>query len=269
MKDDIHLNTLVDQVMSNPKYQHIATDLVERLSQEAIAKGLHGKPAIKAVRNKLHQVGGAYFKRIPDYTDAEIELSKLPQDLHAEFIKQFCVAQMENHASTAERLPILDTFFQTCLAPIAPIVSVLDLACGLNPLAIHWMPLVDGFRYDACDIYLDMVGLINNFFNHLHLNGKAQPCDLLNKIPDINPQVTFLLKSIPCLEQIDKGSGSQILSSIKSKHILISFPVRSLTGRKKGMPDFYRDHFYALVAGKGWEIREFLFPSELAFLVTK
>jgi 16S rRNA (guanine(1405)-N(7))-methyltransferase len=269
MKDDIHLNTLVDQVMSNPKYQHIATDLVQRLSQEAIAKGLYGKPAVKAVRNKLHQIGGAYFKRIPNYTDAEIELSKLPQDLHAESIKQFCVDQMETHASTAERLPILDTFFHTCLAPIAPVESVLDLACGLNPLAIPWMPLANGFRYDACDIYQDMTGFINKFFNHYHINAEAYPCDLLSKFPDITPQVTFLLKSIPCLEQIDRNSGSQILSSIKSKHILISFPVRSLTGRKKGMPDFYRDHFYTLVAGKSWEIREFIFTSELAFLVTK
>jgi len=35
------------------------------------------------------------------------------------------------------------------------------------------------------------------------------------------------------------------------------------------MPDFYRDHFYALVSGKGWKIQEFIFSSELAFLVTK
>jgi 16S rRNA (guanine(1405)-N(7))-methyltransferase len=74
---------------------------------------------------------------------------------------------------------------------------------------------------------------------------------------------------MPCLEQLDKDIGSHLLEKINAEHILVSFPVRSLGGRKKGMPDFYRQHFYEIVDGKSWIIQEFEFTTELVFLVSK
>jgi len=269
MMDETRLETLIDRVQANQKYRHIARDLVRRLSQEAITKGLSGKAAVKDVRNKLHQVGGAYFKGNPDYVAAQKTLSNLSDDSHSEEIKQFCIRQMQSHSSTAERLPILETFFHTCLEPIAPVTSVLDLACGLNPLAIPWMPLANEFEYYSCDIYLDMLAMLDTFYNHFGINGTIEPCDLIGTVPDKQTQVAFLLKSITCLEQVDKNIGPCLLEGIRADHILVSFPVRSLRGRKKGMPDFYRKHFYDMVSDKNWGIREFLFSTELAFLVTK
>ena len=70
-----------------------------------------------------------------------MRLGSLPTDLHNPQVKDFCLERMRGHASTQERLPILEEFFQTTLASIAPVESVLDLACGLNPLALPWMPL--------------------------------------------------------------------------------------------------------------------------------
>jgi 16S rRNA (guanine(1405)-N(7))-methyltransferase len=56
--DNNSAEALAHQVMANPKYKPLAKNLVIRLSHEAISKGLTGKPAVKYVRNKLHQVGG-------------------------------------------------------------------------------------------------------------------------------------------------------------------------------------------------------------------
>lgn len=269
MMHETRVQTLIKKVQANKKYQSITIDLVRRLSEEALAKGLTGKSAVKAVRNKIHQVGGAYFNQIINYTEAEDTLNQLPMDLQSDEVRQFSIKTMQAHTSTAERLPILENFYRTCLAPIAPVESIFDLACGMNPLAIPWMPLAERFHYQACDVYLDMLGLINTFFLHYHINGDAHPCDLLGNVPAIDSQVTFLLKSIPCLEQVDKGIGPRLLDAIRSEHILVSFPVRSLGGRRKGMPEYYRDHFHEMVAGKTWHIREFNFNTELAFLVTK
>ena len=61
--------------MANPKYKSIAEGFVIRLSDEAISKGLTGKPAVKYVRNKLHQVGGAYFKHKIDYAAEQAQLA--------------------------------------------------------------------------------------------------------------------------------------------------------------------------------------------------
>ena len=267
--DNTGAQALVAQVMAHPKYKTITPDLVLRLSQEAIAAGLSGKPALKSVRNKLHQVGGAYFKKKVDYATATFALQNLPQDLHAPQTLEFCLDMLRVHASTAERLPIIETFFHTCLAPIAPVTSINDLACGLNPLAAPWMPLAQNATYHACDIYGDMLGMIQAFFTYFNLAGQAMPCDLIAHTPGEYSQVTFLLKSIPCLEQMDKTIAVRLLEQINSDHILVSFPAHSLGGRKKGMPAFYRDHFYALISGQAWTVYEFTFATELAFLVSK
>jgi len=267
--DEMILEKLIADVQTNRKYARITRELVHRLSQDALSRGLRGKAAVKEVRNKLHQVGGAYFKTIPNYPKAIHALSELPSSLDSDQIRQFCLKQMESHASTAERLPILESFFAACLEPITPVKSVLDLACGLNPLAIPWMPLKENFSYQACDIYLDMLILIEAFFTHCRIDGRTSGCDLAGGVPQERAQVALLLKSIPCLEQIDREIGLSLLKNIRADHILVSFPVRSLGGQKKGMSAFYREHFLKIVADTGWTIQEFEFSSELAFLVTK
>lgn len=263
------LEQLVIQVLSGAKYKHITSSLVRRLSQEAITAGLAGKAAVKFVRNKLHQVGGAYLKHKAGYAAATQQLEDLPRELNAAETQDFCRRMLQSHASTEERLPIIETFFQTCLAPIAPVTSINDLACGLNPLALPWMPVADHVQYFACDIYLDLLELVNAFFGQFNINGAAESCDLVAEVPAERAQVAFLLKSIPCLEQMEKSIGDRLLESIPADHILVSFPIHSLAGRKKGMSSFYKEHFLKLVSEKPWGIQEFLFQTELAFLVTK
>ena len=263
------LNFLISNVQSSKKYRAITPDLVRQLCQDALEKGLTDKSAVKTVRNKLHQVGGAYFKRKINYEDAAQTLADLPKDLHADHTRLFCRQLMEMHASTAERLTILPDFFHTCLAPIAPIRDILDLACGLTPLAVPWMPLAEGCKYQCCDIYLDMMGFLQSFFEHFQIDGTAYSCDLSGAIPNSQAQVAFLLKSLPCLAQLDKSLPLKLLETVQAEHVLVSFPVRSLGGQKKGMVDFYREQFLKMIQSSDWDIQEFLFETELAFLVSK
>ncbi|MFW5714600.1 MAG: hypothetical protein ACOCYU_08005 [Brevefilum sp.] len=267
--DDRQISRLVEIVQSNRKYQSITQELIQHLAQDAFHRGLRGKPAVKDVRNKLHQIGGAYFRKKPDYQELKLALKELPHNPKSVQITNYCRETMKIHSSTKERIPILDNFFKTCLAPLAPVTSVLDLACGLNPLAIPWMPLSENCTYFGCDIYLDLLDLVQEFLKHINFKGWAKPCDLISEIPDQKAQVALLLKSIPCLEQVDKSIAKRLLQSIKADHILVSFPVSSLGGQKKGMPDFYREHFYEILKDKNWRVLEFLFDAELAFLVTK
>jgi 16S rRNA (guanine(1405)-N(7))-methyltransferase len=173
------------------------------------------------------------------------------------------------HASTSERLSIHADFFNRTLAEISPVTSVLDLACGLNPLNLPWIPLAENFTYAACDIYTDMTSFIQSFFDHFHLDGSTFTCDLTRDIPQTPVQLALLLKTIPCLEQVDKSAGKHLLESIQAENILVSFPAHSLGGRSKGMVQNYEAHFNQLVQGKNWQITRFEFPGELAFLVRK
>ena len=263
------IETIIQKVQAHRKYHSINKDLVRRLTEDALNKGISGKSVVKAVRKKLHQVGGAYLNQNPDYSQLINTLSTLPRNIHAGDIKHFCTMAMSAHASSAERLPILETFFKTCLQSIAPIDSVLDLACGLNPLAVPWMPLSVNCSYTACDIYEDMLDLIHAFLTHLEIYNHIFSCDLAVCTPQKHVQVALLLKSIPCLEQLDKSISRRLLETLNTDHILVSFPVRSLGGKSKGMPDFYRQHFFEIIAGNCWDIQEFTFSTEMAFLISK
>jgi 16S rRNA (guanine(1405)-N(7))-methyltransferase len=264
-----NIENLVNQVQKNWKYKNIDRDLVKRLSGEALNKGLKGKAVVKSVRNKLHQVGGAYFKQKVNYDQIKGNIQSLPTDIKSEAVKNFCRQTMQKHVSTAERLPILEAFYRVCLDSITPIESVLDLACGLNPLAIPWMPLAGDFQYYACDIYKDMLEMIEVFSDHFNLSVSTQSCDLIGQIPETRVRLALILKSIPCLEQVDKAIGRRLMQTINADYMLVSFPVSSIAGHDKGMESFYRDHFNDLLAGENWAFQEFLFTTEMAFLVSK
>ncbi len=174
---------------------------------------------------------------------------------------------MSYHVSTRERLPILDQFYTTILADLPPIHSILDVACGFNPLALPWMPLAESVEYYAYDIYQDMLSFLDKFMSLIQVKGQTQVCDVIQSCPTIQVDVAFVLKAIPCLEQLEKSAGSQLLHSINAKYIVVSFPVHSLGGRSKGMGVNYEAQFRTLVENTTWSFKKFEFPTELAFLI--
>jgi len=62
-----------------------------------------------------------------------------------------------------------------------------------------------------------------------------------------------------------KGISRTMLENQLAKAIVVSYPVRSVSGKEKGMAKFYREQFYELMSGSAWHINELLFQSELVF----
>ncbi len=263
------IDELVRQVRAPQKYAAIDPSFVRSLVIQEMEKRRSPKEVLKAVRSNLHQVASAYQERPIDYGRWLRTLSTLPADLHHPDTQTFCRALLQQHTSTRERLPYLESFYNTCLEPIAPLDSILDLACGLNPLALPWMPLREGSSIFACDIYTDQVEFLNEFFSHYSIQGRAAVCDLSAAVPNKPAQVAFLLKAIPCLEQVDKNIGRRLLEGINCQHLLVTFPSHSLGGRGKGMRQNYQSHFYDMVKGLPLRVRQFDFPAELAFLLSR
>lgn len=263
------LDRLVEAVRENPKYRVIDEGLVRRVGAQELAKGRGWKEAVKAARSKLHQVGGAYQEGGIRYAAWAEELQRLPSDLCHPDARDFCRRMMAQHASTKERLPLLDMFYQDTLAGEAPLRSIVDVACGLNPLALAWMPAAEDVEYIACDIYTDMVDFLNRFFAHFGVRGRAFVRDLTATVPDAPAQVALALKTIPCLEQLDKSIAPRLLDGLRAETLLVSFPARSLGGRSKGMPEFYEAHLQDLLQDKEWRVQKFEYSTELAFVIKK
>lgn len=263
---DALVEAVADAMRESRKYGSIAPDFVRRLGAEELRRTSKLKEAVKATKNRLHQVAGAYLSEPPRYDSwlAQLESIATPDERRA-----VCRELMQTHASTRERLSILDEFYQTTLADIAPVRSVLDVACGLNPLAIPFMPLADGAAYYACDIYTDLAAFLNRAFPLLGVSGEAWALDVTQTIPPQTVDLALVVKAIPCLQQISKSIGACLLNGINAKYLLVSYPAQSLGGSSKGMRANYELQFNELVAGKGWSIRRFDFPTELAFLVSR
>lgn len=269
MVDPSRLEELVDAVRTGASYRTISEALVRRVGAQELAKRSSFKEAVKATRSKLHQVGGAYLEAGASFDRWQEKLAGLPQVAVHPLVQQFCREAMAQHASTRERLPIVEDFFFQALAPLGKIHSVMDLACGLNPLALAWMPLAEDVVYHACDIYEDMLAFVEQFLSHCGVKNRVSVCDLSAACPPQAVQVAFLLKTIPCLEQLDKTIGLRLLEEIPAEHLLVSFPARSLGGRAKGMVENYEAHFRQMTAGRGWHIQRYQYRTELAFLVSR
>lgn len=263
------MNNLIATVRQSPKYRHISEDLIRYLLQRELSVGRPAKEAVKAVKNKLHQIAGAYATGRFRYKEWLADLTAAVQTGNEEALKAVCLRIMRFHASTRERLNILDEFYATTLAEVGPIRSVLDVACGLNPLAVSWMPLADEATYCACDIYQDMVAFLGAFFELLGLSGQARVCNVITEVPEERVQVALILKVLPPLEQVDKSAGIRLLRALQAEHMLVSFPAQSLGGRNKQMVENYEVRFRQLIEGERWEVQRFEFATELAFLVSK
>jgi 16S rRNA (guanine(1405)-N(7))-methyltransferase len=276
------LAALIAAVSAGANYRHLDVGLVATVAATELAKGRDFKESVKATRNKLHQVAGAY---LPDRPDYEAWLKVILQADGVDELRAACRQVMAHHASTRERLLFLDEFYSTILADLLPIHSVLDLACGLNPLAAAWMPLTADARYYACDIYQDQIDFLNSAFQQSRLHrevqgdvrgdvrgevqGEAFMGNLLRGVPSQAVDVALLLKTIPCLEQLDRQIGPRLLDQINASVLVISFPARSLGGRSKGMVQNYADHFAELIAGRPWQVTRFEFATELVFRMIK
>lgn len=266
MADD-QVDQIVSAVRASPKYRTVSPLLVRDIATEEYRRSPRLKEAIKATKNKLHQVAGAYRERGEQYPLWREQIQAAGHD--PQQLRRRCIEIMRHHASTNERIPLLDQFFATTLAGIPTPRSVIDVACGFNPLAIPWMGLQSGTAYYAYDIYDDMMDFLGSCMEMLAVSGHAETRDVIRSCPEHKVDLALVLKAIPCLEQVDKVAGKRILETLNADYLLVSFPARSLGGKNKGMLANYEARFNELVEGKGWQIQRFEFPTELAFLVKK
>ena len=269
MAGEDSLARLVAAVQSSAKYANFSEDLIRGIGAQELAHRGSLKEAVKATKNKLHQVSGAYVGPRMDLRSmtARLAVQDLTQDNPEG--RDMLLGWMALHASTRERLPILEDFFKQTLSKLTPIRSVLDLACGFNPLALPWMPLAPDAPYYGCEVDREVVAFLNQTLTAFQRRGKIETCDLFTHIPQHRVHLAMALKTIPCLEQLDKSIGLRLLDGLQAEFLLVSFPVASLGGRDKGMLAHYTDHFTGLLASRNWPYEIFEFSTELAFLIHK
>ena len=260
------IDEVVAAVQQGAKYTSVDVALIAALAIQELAKGRRPREAVKEVKSRLHQSVAAYYAGRPDFSawrDLLVQASSLEQ------LRTACCAIMAMHHSTRERLPSLDTFYATVLGDLSGVETVLDLGCGLNPLALPWMGLPATAAYLACDVDHAQMEFLGWWFDFQQQPGRSFVWNLLDGAPQFpaSVDIAFLLKIVPCLEQQDRRMAERLLDNLAARVLVVSFPAQSLGGRRKGMVDTYTRRMDELAAGRRWRIARFDFPSEVVFRV--
>jgi len=259
--------TITRAITASKKYRDVSPETVRRIATDCALK--YGrKEAEKRARAILHQSWGAYFDSRIDYIRI---LSRLSDDIQEGKDPKECVRPaLEAAPSARERFPVLDRFYREIFALTGAPASVVEHACGLNPLTLFWAPLPEEFEWRAYDIDLKLVGFLNSAASLLGLDGrlKAATGDALSGSYGYADMV-LMLKLLPVLERQRRGAALEAMRKAECRHLVASFPVKSLSGRAKGMPENYARLFESWVANEPWKHERILFETELVFVVRK
>ena len=261
------LDEVERRVLCAKKYRRVDPGLVRDLGRRELEKGRRGKEAVKAVKDRLHQIGGAFtrgpLRYAPWLARAEAAVAS------GEDPWPVCQELMGLHASTRERLPYLEDIYRLIYGGLPPGGTVLDLGCGLNPLGLFWLREAAPGAVWGYDIFSDLTEFLNAMFRVLGLDGRFAVQDLSKGPPRQPADLALLLKLLPTLEQVPGFDSAGFLRAVPADRLAISFPARTLGGRDKNLAAGYRTRFEAVLRGLGWSFALTEFPTEILFQVQR
>jgi 16S rRNA (guanine(1405)-N(7))-methyltransferase len=227
------------ELRQSAKYRDLCDQTIDRIAADAARRHAHPADAVKAAKRKLHQIFAAYSSQ-PSLRHLLRDVERLPMRLDDPVAFDAGAERLlGEHASTAERLAAKGKPYSDLWAITGIPATVLDLACGYHPFALPWMGLPATTQYQAFDIDKRLVGGVKLFLQKANQPGSAACGDLLVEAPKIQADVALLLKTLPVLEQQEKNAAVKVLRAIPARHIIVSFPLRTLGGRDVGMTETY------------------------------
>jgi 16S rRNA (guanine(1405)-N(7))-methyltransferase len=234
-RDDI-----ANDILKSRKYAGLDRALVERVCAEVMPKYPRAKDVVKAVRKELHIIHESF----------------LPEDSHAKADALIAACEggdiasdtelarrlMALHASTRERLPRAEEIYGFVSGHVSAEDHVLDIGCGFGPFALPFYRARPKM-YAAYDIGGPNIRTLNAYFARAGLAYRAEILDAAVHTPAVRGDMCLLFKLLPLLEHQKKGRGFELLCGIDCKVSIVSFPLKSASGKEKGMEAFYSAYF--------------------------
>ena len=260
---------LVDHILQSRKYRslNIPAATVEDLLVLEAEKQTSTRALVKVVRQKLHNIAAPYLGD-PDYGKAASCLEKAFASGKEENVRLACSRLLGMHASTSERLPVLKEFYDAVFSAIGQPETILDLACGLNPLAFLWMNLPRSVQYWAYDLHQPRVELLNRYFVLQGLQPLARHQDILVLPPQQEADVAFFFKEAHRFEQRQRGCNRAFWQAVKARVLVVTLPAVNLTGKHQ-LADKHRNLVYTTIGDLPWHVSELCVGTEMIFCIDK
>lgn len=250
--------TALNALKASKNYADICPATVERVFEENLGKYKKLKDAEKAARSQLHAMSGAFMTR-EELLRARAALARWRAGEAAALTEV-----LSAHSSTRERLAGIDALYDRLLARVGQPGSVLDLACGLNPiyLGARGMENVVGL-----DIHGGCVALVNDCAKACGWRVKARLSDLMAETPDDSCDLALVMKLLPVLEAQKSGAAARLLSGLNARFLAVTFPTRTLGGRGVGMEQHYSQWFERVCPAGLAPLERFVLADELVYIL--
>ena len=275
------LDLLLKKIKSKPQIKHLEDEFIlERirkflktngdvrvklekefkLNQDKITKSKVFKEIVKAIRWEIGIIYGSFLTR--DFPKKK----KLIENNYKDLLKL--------HKSTKERIEFYEEIYKHIFKWCKP-KKIGDLGCGLNPISYEIIEknLKYKPKYFASDLNSEDIKFLNNYFDLNGIKGKAEVynitnLEILNDKEFKDCDLIFLFKVLDSFEFIKKNISKKLLDEIKSKHIVVSFPMKSLISKKTF--DFSKRNWFKNYLNKmNWDCEVFEVENEIFYLIKK
>jgi 16S rRNA (guanine(1405)-N(7))-methyltransferase len=266
---DTDLEQFINRIIDSKKYRDsgLNKNTIQDLLVKEAPHHQSSKKLLKSVKRKLHNIVAPYLGE-PDYEYLKGQLEQIKDTaLDSSEVKDFCKSILAGHASTEERLPYIEKFYTRLFEKTGKPEVLMDLACGLHPLAFPWMSLPLSVQYHAFDIIQPRIDFLNRFFHKLGLEPLAKNRDILVNPPKIKADLALIFKEAHRMEKRQPGCNKDLWASLDVETLAVSLPTQNLSGTHS-LLEQHRVLVYANLPEKR-SVSELIFEDEIVFLIRK
>lgn len=250
----------LEEILASKKYRDIFPETVINAFSEMIRRHGKIKDADKAARAHLHAITGAFIS--PD----ELTQAKKELLLWVSGEEEALGRALLAHSSTRERIESADRMYDRIFSVTGKPETVLDIACGINPVYLGSIGITD---VTGVDIHAGCAQLINFCAEAKGWKTRARAGDVILNPPEEKCDLTLIMKLLPVLETQKSGSAKALLEKVGGKHIAVTFPTRTLGGRGVGMEKHYSEWFEKNVPENLRVLERFVEGSELVYITER
>jgi hypothetical protein len=270
MSSDIQIDQLTQKLSQTRKYQRLDQEVIRQAVSRACALSQNYHEIDRKARNILHHIWSSYYSKAPNFVKYSKTLAQALRNAHT--LKDCLVPILSLHSSTRERLANVDDFYTQIFKITGTPESIVDHACGLNPLMFPWMPLTPQTKYFAYDIDQKGLQFLSDTTNLLSRQGHTTPQFYFaqrNVLISVEQpaQVALFLKCFSTFEYLEPGLWLRILQRQQAQCKVVSFALKSLKQHQKHAARTFSGHFEAFLIQSSISYQKIVFSNELVYIL--
>lgn len=168
------------------------------------------------------------------------------------------------HKSSKERINFYEEFYKKIFEVTGKPGSIIDIACGLNPISFEMMGLSKETKYMALELNQNDADAINEFFSRWHINGNAFRHDITKEPIKLSADIAFAFK---IFDIVDNKVTERIIKELDVKWIAASFSTKTIS--RKDMRFKRRAGFQKMLRRLGLKYSTLEFENEIVYLIKK